>query len=328
MRRLPPALRLARPATPGRWSRPVRVPLPLLPPLPTRSPPSRSPLEAVPALPGPGSPSLPPLVPSPPLLVPSLPGRSPPTPPPRRPHPRRRGGLFWHRDFRRLWIGETVSQFGTQVSILAMPLVAVVTLKSGAGVVGVLVAMEFAAFLLVGLPAGAWVDRWRRRPVMIAADVVRFALLASVPVAAWAGVLTIWQLYAVALFQGVATVFFDVAYQSYLPSLLGSGELVEGNSKLQGSASVAQTAGPGFAGYLVQALTAPTAVAVNALGFLASAVGIGAIRKAEPTPERPEHPRLRAEIVEGLRVVLRHPILRVLAAATAAPTSSPPCSPP
>ena len=233
----------------------------------------------------------------------------------------RRGGLLWHRDFRLLWIGETVSQFGAQVSILAMPLVAVLTLKAGPGAIGVLVAMEFTAFLVVGLPAGAWVDRWRRRPVMIAADLTRFALLASVPVAAWAGALSIWQLFAVALLQGVGTVFFDVAYQSYLPSLLASADLIEGNAKLQGSASLAQVAGPAFAGYLVQLMNAPTAVNPAAVSgrrsFLASAAGIGAIRKHEAPPVRPEQSQFRAEIAEGLRVVLRHPILRMLAAASA-----------
>jgi MFS family permease len=233
------------------------------------------------------------------------------------PSGRRRGGLLWHRDFRLLWIGETVSLFGTQVSILAIPLVAVLTLGAGPGAIGVLVAMEFTAFLVVGLPAGAWVDRWRRRPVMITADLTRFALLASVPIAAWAGVLSIWQLFAVALLQGVGTVFFDVAYQSFVPSLLESADLVEGNAKLQGSASLAQVAGPSFAGYLVQLLSAPTAVAADAVSFLASAAGIGVIRKHEAPPVRPAQSQFRAEIAEGLRVVLRHPILRMLAAASA-----------
>lgn len=133
---------------------------------------------------------------------------------------RRRTGLSGHRDFRSLWIADTVSQFGVQVSVLAMPLVAVLYLHSGPQAVGVLVAMEFLGSLLIGLPAGVWCDRGRRRPIMVCADLVRAVLLASVPLAAWCGALTIWQLYAVALAQGFATVFFDVAYQSYLPTLI------------------------------------------------------------------------------------------------------------
>jgi MFS family permease len=130
-----------------------------------------------------------------------------------------RSGLISRRgDFRRLWVGNAVSQVGTQVSMLAVPLLAVLTLHASTFQIGALTAAENAAFLLLGLPAGAWVDRLRRRPVLIAGDVVRAALLASLPLAAALRVLTLAQLYTVVVAVGVGTVFFDVAYQSYLPS--------------------------------------------------------------------------------------------------------------
>ena len=216
-----------------------------------------------------------------------------------------------------MWIADTMSQFGTQVSVLAMPWLAVVTLKASAQAVGILVAMEFAAFALLGLPAGAWCDRWRRRPVMIIGDLARFFLLTSIPVAAWLDVLTIWQLFAVVFLQGVATTFFDVAYHSYLPSLVSAEDLIEGNAKLEGSAAVAQVSGPALAGYLIQWLTAPIAVFADAASYLFSAVNVARIRHQEPVPERPEYRSLRGEIREGLGVVFANPILRTLAAAAA-----------
>ena len=229
---------------------------------------------------------------------------------------RPRGGLVRHRDFRWLWFGDTISQVGTQVTGIALPLVAVTTLHATTFQVGLLTACEFAAFLLVGLPAGAWVDRVRRRPVMIGTDLLRALLLGSLPVAAAAGVLTLYQLYAVALVHGICTVFFDVAYQSYLPSLVTRDELVEGNAKLQASQSVAQVGGPAFGGLLVGAFTAPYALVADAVSFVVSAGSIRRIGAAEPAPDRPEVPNLRREIGEGLRFVLRHPILRMIAGCT------------
>ncbi len=173
--------------------------------------------------------------------------------------------LLRHRDFRLLWAGETVSQVGTEVSFLALPLVAVSTIHASTFEVGLLTASATLAFLVVGLPAGVWIDRLRRRPVLIVADVGRFLALGSIPVAAALDVLGIVQLYAVALLTGVLTVFFDVAYQSYLPGLVGREQLVEGNAKLQASESLAQVAGPSVAGWLVQLLGAPAAVAAVAV---------------------------------------------------------------
>jgi MFS family permease len=226
------------------------------------------------------------------------------------------GTLWRHADFRRLWAGDTISQFGTMVTLIALPLLAVKTLHASAFEVGLLTASETAAFLLVGLPAGAWVDRLRRRSVMIVNDLLRALLLGSLPLAAWLGVLTLAQLYVVALLTGVCTVFFDVAYQSYLPHLVGREHLVEGNAKLQASQSVAQVAGPGVGGALVQVLTAPYAVLVDAVSYLWSAVWVQAIRSREPLPEPVPGRRLRTDIREGLAFVLKHPLLRRITACT------------
>src|SRR5690606_14574980 len=149
-------------------------------------------------------------------------------------------GLLLDRDYRQLFASTTVSQLGVHITQLAIPLVAIVTLEASPFEVGLLTALETAPFLLVGLPAGAWVDRMRRRSVLIAGDLGRAALLLTVPLAWWQDVLTIWQLYAVGLLVGVLTVFFDVAYQSYLPHLVGRTNLVEGNAKLESMRAVAQ----------------------------------------------------------------------------------------
>ncbi|MHB8440010.1 MAG: MFS transporter [Acidimicrobiales bacterium] len=222
------------------------------------------------------------------------------------------------RDFRLLWGGETVSQLGSQVSQLALPLVAVTTLHATVFEVGLLTAATTLAFLLVGLPAGAWVDRLRRRPVLIGADIGRLLIMGSVPVAAALGDLTIAQLYVVALLAGVLTVFFDVAYQSYLPALVGRDRLVNSNSRLQTSESLAQVAGPSLAGWLVQTVGGPYAVAVDAASFAVSAAAVAAIKAHEDVPARADRHRgaLWREMGEGLRFVVRHPILRAIAATT------------
>ena len=230
-----------------------------------------------------------------------------------------RGVLIRHRDFRLLWGGETVSQLGSQVSLLAIPLLAVRTLHATTFQMGLLTAASTAAFLIVGLPAGVWVDRIRRRRVMIGSDLGRVVTLGSVPVAYAAGLLTLGQLFVVTLVAGVLTVFFDVAYQSYLPSLVGREHLVEGNAKLTGSEQAATVAGPSIAGGLVQAVGSAAAVAVDAASFLASAVAIAAIRAPEAKPDVPEggHAKLVHDIGEGLRFVFSHVLLRAIAATTA-----------
>ena len=233
---------------------------------------------------------------------------------------RRPGGLWRHRDFRHLWAAETISQVGSQITALALPLVAILVLEVSAFEVALLGVIEFAPFILISLPAGVWVDRLRRKPILVVADVGRALLLLSVPVAYWADALTIWQLYVVGFAVGVLTVFFDVAYQSYLPSLVAREEIIEGNSKLEISRSGAQLAGPGLAGGLVEALTAPVAVFVDAISFLCSAFFLFRIRKEERVVSRAERragPGMKAEITEGLRWVLGNRYLRWIAASTA-----------
>ena len=230
----------------------------------------------------------------------------------------RRGGLWHHLEFRRLWIGESVSQFGSTISQLALPLVAILILHASTFEVGLLVTAQMVAFLVVGLPAGAWVDRMRFRAVLVVNDLLRALALASVPIAHWLGVLTIEQLYAVALLIGICTVFFDVAYQSYLPQLVEREQLVEGNAKLQATESVSQIAGPSIGGVLIQVLTAPYAVLLDAISFLWSAYWVAAIRTRPPKAERRPDRNLRREIGEGLRFVLGNRLLRSIAMCTGA----------
>jgi MFS family permease len=229
---------------------------------------------------------------------------------------RRKGGLLRHPDFRKLWAGETVSLFGSEVTELALPLVAVLALDAGAGQMGLLAAARFAPFLLVTLPAGVWADRQRRRPVLIGANLGRCLLVALVPLLAGLGLLRIQHLYGIAFAVGVLTVLFDVAYQSYLPSLVDRGQLVEGNSKLQASASVARVGGPGLGGLLVQLAGAPRALLLDAASFAVSAATLLAIRQPEPAPTGSAgEPRagLPREIGEGLAVTYRNPVLRSMA---------------
>ncbi len=220
----------------------------------------------------------------------------------------------------RLWAAETISQLGSQVTLLSLPLAAILILDATAFEVGALSSIETAPFLLVGLPAGVWVDRLRRRPILIAGDLGRAVVLASIPIAYWLDVLTLPHLYVAAFVTGICTVFFDVAYQSYLPSLVERGQLTEGNAKLEISRSGAQLAGPGIAGALVQVLTAPVAIAADAISYLGSAFFVVRIRRPEPdvpAPAAGERPRMRSQIMEGLRYVLGHPLLRPIAACTA-----------
>ncbi len=225
----------------------------------------------------------------------------------------RPGGALWRNgDFLWLWAAQSISQFGSQITGLALPLVAIVILDASAFEVSALVVAGWLPFFLFSLPAGAWIDRVRRRPILIAADWGRAAALVSVPGAYFAGSLTLGQLYVVELVVGTLTMFFDLSYQSYLPALVKRDQLGEGNSKLEISRSGAQVAGPGIAGALVAALTAPYAILADAASFVASALCLSRIRGRERELERSteKRPRMRAEIAEGLRFVLRHPLLR------------------
>jgi predicted MFS family arabinose efflux permease len=228
-----------------------------------------------------------------------------------------RDSLYFHRDFRRLWVSDTTSQFGTFVGQTVLPILAATTLAATPFEMGLLTAAETAAFLLIGLPAGVWVDRMRRRQLMVRADITRAALLFSVPIAWWAGWLTLTQLIVAGLLIGVCTVFFDIAYQSYLPSLISRERLVEGNSKLQATQSVAQVAGPGIGGLLAQLAGAANAALVTGVGFVTSALFLWRIKAVEPEPIPHENPRLWPQIAEGLRFVFGNKNLRAIVGSTA-----------
>jgi len=224
---------------------------------------------------------------------------------------RERGGLWRDRDYLRFWTAHTVSQVGTQITQLALPLVAIDVLHASTFEVALLTFVDFLPWLVVSLPAGVWIDRLQRRPVLIAADIGRAVALAWVPAGTALGSLTVWQLYAVGFLVGCGTVFFDVAYQSYVPSLVGRDRLIEANSKLELSRSAAQLGGPAAGGGLVVALTAPYAILADAVSYVVSALLLGAIRREEHEPE-PATTRVRSELLSGLRLVLGDPRTRSL----------------
>ncbi|MFF5179850.1 MFS transporter [Micromonospora sp. NPDC000316] len=223
------------------------------------------------------------------------------------------GGLLRHRDFRLLWAGQAVSSVGSNVTAVALPLVAVAVLDAGTFQVAVLTAAAWLPWLLIGLPAGAWVDRLPRRQVMVVCDVICALAFLSVPLVAAVGLLTVGQLLVVAVVAGTARVFFETADQVYLPVLLRPEQLPEGNAKLHATQTVSYIAGPGIAGLIAQLAGAVAALLLNALTFLLSAVLLLRIRTVEPRPGSPDASRsLRRDIVEGLRFVARDPYLRVL----------------
>ncbi|NKI40061.1 MFS transporter [Streptomyces physcomitrii] len=218
-----------------------------------------------------------------------------------------------HRDFRLLWCGETAGKFGASVTAVAMPLIAVSTLRASTFEVGLLGASAWLPWLVIGLPVGAWVDRMRRRPVMLTAAAVSFLLFAAVPLAERTGRLSIGLLMAVALLSGTAAVFFQTAYTAYLPSLLEPEDQPEGNTKLHGSASAAQIAGLGSAGVIGQAVGVVNAMFANAATFLLALLCLARIRQREPRPERKrDRGALSGEVREGLRWVAGDSWLRAL----------------
>ncbi|WP_329130507.1 MFS transporter [Streptomyces sp. NBC_00670] len=225
--------------------------------------------------------------------------------------PTRRAARLVHPDFRSLWIGQTVSGLGSSITVVSVPLIAVVTLHADSTAVGLLAGAVWVPWLLVGLPVGAWVDRVRKRPLMIACDLVSAAALTSVPLAAWCGALTLAHMAVVALLCGTAAVCFHTAYHSYIRIVLDGRGLLEGNARLQGGEAAAQLAGPGAAGVLVQAFGAVAALVADAATFLVSAFCLTRIRVAEPVhAPGADRPPLRRQIVEGLGFVGRDRYLR------------------
>ena len=222
--------------------------------------------------------------------------------------------LWNHSDFLKLWVGQTISRFGSVVTRTALPLVALLVLGAGPVQLAILVIAQSLAVLIVGLVAGAWVDRLRRRPILIGTDVLRALLLFSIPIAQGFGALRIEQLYVAAFLEGSLATLFSSAYPAYVPSLIGVERVVEGNSKLAMSASIAEVGGPGFAGALVQIVSAPFALLVDAFSYIVSAISIALIRAPEPArPTRESTSRILHEVVEGLSAVRRHPVVFPLA---------------
>ena len=233
--------------------------------------------------------------------------------PVRTPPVRGRWGLWAERDFRRLWIGETTSGLGTAVGEVALTLVAVGTLRASPFMVGVLTASAWLPWLFIGLSAGAWVDRWPRRRVMLISDLALLVLFAGVPVAAWTGVLTVWQLVAVAFLAGAVKVFFSTAYRAMLPSVVAGPDLLEANVKLQSASAAMDVAGPGVAGVLAQVFGAVTGVLLDACSYLVSAFCLTLIDAREEPPATTGRRGIRREVAEGVRFVVGDPYLRTLA---------------
>jgi MFS family permease len=229
---------------------------------------------------------------------------------------RERSGLWAHADFLKLWAAQTVSQAGSQVTQLGLPFAAVVVLHASALEVSLLGTAAILPFVLFALPAGVWVDRLRRKPLMVAADFGRLAVLASIPIAHAFDALTLGQLYACEFTAGVLTVFFDVSYLSYLPSLVSREELAAGNAKLETTRAAAQTAGPGLAGGLIGLVGAPAAITADAVSFGISGALISLIRRPERVAPRADREPLARELGEGLRYVFGQRYLRMLTICT------------
>jgi len=213
--------------------------------------------------------------------------------------------LWHHPDFLRLWIGQSVSQFGNQFTGLALQLLAVISLTATPGQMGVLAALGTLPFLLIGLFVGVWVDRHRRRPILIAGDLGRGLIVAGIAGLVILGFVRMEYLYVLGFATGVLTVFFDVSYQAYLPALVPRDQIVEGNSKLEASNTTAQVAGPVLAGFMVRGLGYAAAMALDGVSFFFSAGLMARIRKPEAVPALSERRSVRAEIREGLRVIFR-----------------------
>ncbi len=222
-----------------------------------------------------------------------------------------------HRNFRLLWGGDAISQLGSRLSELALPVLAVEAFSAGEFEMGVLSACATIAFLLVGLPSGAWVDRMRTKPVLVVSDLVRALALVSLPIALWLDVASFAQLCVVSVVVGTCTVFFDVAWQGMLPRIVDPDQLVEGNSKLSATQSVAEVAGPAVGGQLLRVLGAPVVIAIDAVTFVASALCVSRIDVEEQPPDPVDRRPLRVEVEEGLRFVLGNPVLRRVVSCTA-----------
>jgi Major Facilitator Superfamily len=227
--------------------------------------------------------------------------------------------LWRNSNFLKLWTSETISQFGSQFTGLALPLTAIIILSADSVQVGILNFAGTVPWLMFGLLAGVWIDRHRKQRIMVTSNILRGSILALIPIAAVLGVITklgIPFLYAISFAVGFLQVFFDITYQSYLPSLVRRNQLVEGNRNLQASASTAQVAGPTIAGIIISIITAPIAIAIDAASFFASALALGRIEHEEVIDREIAKPSVLADIREGLHVVLGDRRLRMIAGCT------------
>jgi MFS family permease len=233
----------------------------------------------------------------------------------------RRPSLWRHGDFMKLWTAQTITQFGDEITQFAIPLVAILTLRVTPFEIGLLGTFQFLPFILLTIPAGVWVDRMRRRPILIGADIGRAVLLLTIPIAFVGGWLSMPQLYVVGFLVGCLEVFFDVAYQSYLPAVVDRDRLVEGNAKLELSTSASAVVGPGIAGAVVELVRAPFAIIFHAFAYAGAILFLALIRRSEPPipphdPAEGKRPTMVAEARAGMGYVLRHPYLRNIAACT------------
>lgn len=220
--------------------------------------------------------------------------------------------------FRKLWTAQTVSAFGARITREGLPIMAVTTLGASAATLGVLAAVASGAALASALATGGFIDRHRRRPLLIGADLLRAAVLIAIPIAAGLGVLTLPQVLTAAALVAAASVVFDIASHSYLPSILGKAELVEGNSRLAATESVAEVGGPALAGLLFQWLSAPIAVAANAVTYLVSAGFLATIRNPEAAPAGSPPDHWTRDVTQGFRLAWSDPHMRPLLLMTAA----------
>ncbi|MEX2256224.1 MAG: MFS transporter [Acidimicrobiia bacterium] len=224
-----------------------------------------------------------------------------------------RSSLFESRDFRRLWLGQTVSLLGTQVTFIALPLTAIEVLHAPLREIGILAALQFLPYVVFGLPTGALVDRLQRRTVMLVTNVMLAASLAAVPVASAAGLLSMPLLYVVAFAAGSLTMTFELAYTSYLPILVRRDLLLAANSRLEVSRAMAQISGATVGGVLIALVSAPFAIAVDAASYLAAALMIATMRHREEPRQREAASRLWTEISSGVRFVVGHNLIRTIA---------------
>lgn len=220
-------------------------------------------------------------------------------------------------DFSKLWLGKSISMFGAQISTLAIPLTAVLVFHASPSEMGILQALNTLPFFIFSLFIGAVVDQYKKRPLLIMANLGSILFLCTIPLFFWLELLTMSIVYIVTFLVATMAVIFELAYLSYLPSLVNKNELSSGNSKLEGSRAVAQMAGPSVAGILIQLVSAPLAILFNALTYIVSIVSLSFIKKNEAPPIKKQKQNIFLQIKQGLEALLKHPILRALSSSTA-----------